>query len=173
MKRRFILLIVVIVLIAGFGKLMQSPPSVIDTITGATPKKKKAAQEAQPLAGRYIFCMNKKAAQLSDQKVRKQLKALVSGKTDHIITDAKLSFHIYVAETDYALIRYVNSIEKKLKDAGYDVQIRQYSSTMLLSRAVSGQYEVIFAANDLISTKDLKNADYMIMNSKEMRRAGK
>ena len=58
MKRRLILLVVVIALIAGFGALLHSPPSIIDAVTGATPKAKKAAQSSAQLEGSYIFCMN-------------------------------------------------------------------------------------------------------------------
>ena len=55
MKRRLILLVVVIALIAGFGALLHSPPSIIDAVTGATPKAKKAAQSSAQLEGSYIF----------------------------------------------------------------------------------------------------------------------
>lgn len=43
MKRKLILLAVTIVFLAGFGALLHSPPSMIDAVTGATPKSKKAA----------------------------------------------------------------------------------------------------------------------------------
>ena len=44
MKRKLILLAVTIVFLAGFGALLHSPPSMIDAVTGATPKSKKAAR---------------------------------------------------------------------------------------------------------------------------------
>ena len=66
MKRRLILLVVVIALIAGFGALLHSPPSIIDAVTGATPKAKKAAQSSAQLEGSYIFCMNPLLDKLSD-----------------------------------------------------------------------------------------------------------
>ena len=53
MKRKLILLAVTIVFLAGFGALLHSPPSMIDAITGATPKAKKAAQAAAQLEGSY------------------------------------------------------------------------------------------------------------------------
>ena len=40
MKRRLILLAVVVALLAGFGALLHSPPSLVDAISGATPKAK-------------------------------------------------------------------------------------------------------------------------------------
>ena len=127
MKRRLILLVVVIALIAGFGALLHSPPSIIDAVTGATPKAKKAAQSSAQLEGSYIFCMNPLLDKLSDEDIREQLKAFVTGKTDSIRTDTELSFDIYVSETDYALIRYADSLCERLNDAGADVQIKQYS----------------------------------------------
>ena len=54
MKRKLILLAVTIVFLAGFGALLHSPPSMIDAITGATPKAKKAAQAAAQLEGSYV-----------------------------------------------------------------------------------------------------------------------
>ena len=75
MNRRLILLVVVIALIAGFGALLHSPPSIIDAVTGATPKAKKAAQSSAQLEGSYIFCMNPLLDKLSDEDIREQLKA--------------------------------------------------------------------------------------------------
>ena len=166
MKRRLILLVVVIALIAGFGALLHSPPSIIDAVTGATPKAKKAAQSSAQLEGSYIFCMNPLLDKLSDEDIREQLKAFVTGKTDSIRTDTELSF---VSETDYALIRYADSLCERLNDAGADVQIKQYSGTMLRSRAVSGKYEAFLSESDLVSTDALENADYIILDSAEMR----
>ena len=161
MKRRLILLVVVIALIAGFGALLHSPPSIIDAVTGATPKAKKAAQSSAQLEGSYIFCMNPLLDKLSDEDIREQLKAFV--------TDTELSFDIYVSETDYALIRYADSLCERLNDAGADVHIKQYSGTMLRSRAVSGKYEAFLSESDLVSTDALENADYIILDSAEMR----
>lgn len=128
MKRRLILLVVVIALIAGFGALLHSPPSIIDAVTGATPKAKKAAQSSAQLEGSYIFCMNPLLDKLSDEDIREQLKAFVTGKTDSIRTDTELSFDIYVSETDYALIRYADSLCERLNDAEQrmDIKVLQY-----------------------------------------------
>ncbi len=40
MKRKLILLVVTIVFLVGFGVILHSPPSMIDVVTGATPKSK-------------------------------------------------------------------------------------------------------------------------------------
>ena len=170
MKRRLILLVVVIALIAGFGALLHSPPSIIDAVTGATPKAKKAAQSSAQLEGSYIFCMNPLLDKLSDEDIREQLKAFVTGKTDSIRTDTELSFDIYVSETDYALLRYADSLCERLNDAGADVQIKQYSGTMLRSRAVSGKYEAFLSESDLVSTDALENADYIILDILNLRK---
>lgn len=169
MKRRIILLVVVIALIAGFGTLLHSPPSIVDAVTGATPKAKKAAQASAQLEGSYVFCMNPLIDKLSDENVREKLKAFVAGQADSIHTDTELSFAIYVSETDYALVRYADSLCERLNDAGTDVQVKQYSSTMLRSRAVSGKYEVFLSESALVSTDALENADYIILDSAEMR----
>ena len=58
MKRKLILLAVTIVFLAGFGALLHSPLSMIDAITGATPKAKKAAQAAAQLEGSYVLGIN-------------------------------------------------------------------------------------------------------------------
>ena len=41
MKRKLILLVVTIVFLVGFGVILHSPPSMIDAVTGATPKPKR------------------------------------------------------------------------------------------------------------------------------------
>lgn len=41
MKRKLILLVVTIVFLVGFGVILHSPPSMIDVVTGATPKSKR------------------------------------------------------------------------------------------------------------------------------------
>ena len=58
MKRKLILLAVTIVFLAGFGALLHSPPSMIDAVTGATPKSKKAAQASAQLEGSYVLGIN-------------------------------------------------------------------------------------------------------------------
>ena len=55
MKRKLILLVVTIVFLVGFGAILHSPPSMIDAVTGATPKSKKAAQASAQLEGSYVL----------------------------------------------------------------------------------------------------------------------
>lgn len=40
---------------------------------------------------------------------------------------------------------------------------------MMLSRVVSGKYDVFLASDDFIDVKTLTQMDYMIMDSEEMR----
>ena len=54
MKRRLILLVVVIALIAGFGALLHSPPSIIDAVTGAH-KRQSKQPTARPSLRAVIF----------------------------------------------------------------------------------------------------------------------
>jgi len=168
-KRRLILLVVTLVLIAGFGAFWHSPPSIIDAISGATPKAKKAAQESAQLDGDYIFCINPSTRNMSDKDVRNQIKDFVCGQADGISLETELSVTIYVSETDYALLRYADSLCERLESEGVDVRVRQYSDTMLLSRVISGRYEVFLSDSDLVSLDKIENADYILMKSAEMR----
>ena len=58
MKRKLILLVVTIIFLVGFGVILHSPPSMIDAVTGATPKSKKAAQASAQLEGSYVLGIN-------------------------------------------------------------------------------------------------------------------
>lgn len=49
MKGKFITLVLTLGFLAAFGVFMHSPPSILDGLTGATPKAKRAAQMAAPL----------------------------------------------------------------------------------------------------------------------------
>ena len=68
MKRKLILLAVTIVFLAGFGALLHSPPSMIDAITGATPKAKKAAQASAQLEGSYVLGINMMSDDLDNER---------------------------------------------------------------------------------------------------------
>lgn len=57
MKGKFITLVLTLGFLAAFGVFMHSPPSILDGLTGATPKAKRAAQMAAPLEGNYLFCI--------------------------------------------------------------------------------------------------------------------
>ena len=54
MKGKFITLVLPLGFLAAFGVFMHSPPSILDGLTGATPKAKRAAQMAAPLEGNYL-----------------------------------------------------------------------------------------------------------------------
>ena len=53
MKRKLILLVVTIVFLVGFGVILHSPPSMIDAVTGATPKSKKGGSSLRTV-GRLL-----------------------------------------------------------------------------------------------------------------------
>ena len=74
MKRKLILLAVTIVFLAGFGVLLHSPPSMIDAVTGVTPKAKKAAQAAAQLEGSYVLGINMMSDGLDNENTRNKLK---------------------------------------------------------------------------------------------------
>ena len=142
MKRKLILLVVTIVFLVGFGAILHSSVSMIDAVTGATPKSKKAAQAS---------------AQLDSE----------TNETDLMKTD--ISFRLYVSETDYPLVSYAKKLCDRLKQAGFSVDLKEYSNTMILSRVVSGKYDVFLASDDFIDVTTLTQMDYMIMDSEEMR----
>ena len=82
MKGKFITLVLTLGFLAAFGVFMHSPPSILDGLTGATPKAKRAAQMAAPLEGNYLFCINPALEPFSDADFRNDLKAFVSGETE-------------------------------------------------------------------------------------------
>ena len=152
MKRKLILLVVTIVFLVGFGVILHSPPSMIDAVTGATP--------------------NMMSDGLDNENTRNKLKELVlddseTNETDLMKTD--ISFRLYVSETDYPLVSYAKKLCDRLKQAGFSVDLKEYSNTMMLSRVVSGKYDVFLASDDFIDVTTLTQMDYMIMDSEEMR----
>jgi ABC-type amino acid transport substrate-binding protein len=168
-KRKLILLAATLIFLAGFGALLHSPPSVIDAISGATPKAKRAAQAASQLEGSYVLCFHTTADDLADEDIRKILKELALENSEVDLTEAEISFRLYVPETDYALVRYAKKLCDKFEQAGIAVDLTEYSNTMLLSRVVSGKYDVFLASEDFMDITALEEADYFIMDSGEMR----
>lgn len=174
MKRKLILLVVTIVFLVGFGVILHSPPSMIDAVTGATPKSKKAAQASAQLEGSYVLGININMMSdgLDNENTRNKLKELAlddseTNETDLMKTD--ISFRLYVSETDYPLVSYAKNLCDRLKQAGFSVDLKEYSNTMMLSRVVSGKYDVFLASDDFIDVTTLSQMDYMIMDSEEMR----
>ena len=165
MKRKLILLAVTIVFLAGFGALLHSPPSMIDAVTGATPKSKKAAQAAAQLEGSYVLGINMMSDGLDNENTLNKLKELAlddseTNETDFMKTD--ISFRLYVSETDYPLVSYAKKLCDRLKQAGFSVDLKEYSNTMMLSRVVSGKYDIFLASDDFIDVTTLTQMDYMI-----------
>ena len=155
MKRRLILLAVVVALLAGFGALLHSPPSLVDAISGATPKAKKAEQASAQLSGDYVFCIN--AAELPDSGFRTELKDMISGEGQSVSAPSE-KLKLYVSDTDYALIRYAEKVCQTLRESGLDIQVKECSATMLRSRAVSGQYRLLLFSADLMDAESVADA---------------
>ena len=166
MKRRLILLAVVVALLAGFGALLHSPPSLVDVVTGATPKAKKAEQASAQLSGEYVFCIN--AAELPDSEFRTELKDMISGEGESVSAPSE-KLKLYVSDTDYALIRYAEKLCKNLRESGLDIQVKECSATMVRSRAVSGQYRLLIFSADLMDAESVADADCITLHSAEMR----
>lgn len=168
MKRRMILAVVTIALLALFGGLLHSAP--VDAISGATPRARREAQEAQKLEGNYIFCINAEDSKfgITDSALRKKLINFVSGKTDTLDVEKKENFYLYVPETDYALVRYAKRLCSSFEKNGDRIKLREYSSTMLYSRVAAGKYQMFLASEDSFDAQTRGESDFTVLKSSEM-----
>lgn len=168
MKRKLITLVLTLGFLAAFGVFMHSPPSILDGLTGATPKAKRAAQMAAPLEGNYLFCINPELESFSDADFRNDLKAFVSGETE-VLFDAGLPhMTLSVCKTDYPLLRYATALCERLTAAGADVTLKQHSETMLRSRAINGRYQLLLVSENMLDATALPDADILLLFAEEM-----
>ena len=77
--------------------------------------------------------------------------------------------HSYVSETDFPLVSYAKKLCDRLEQAGFSVDLTEYSNNMLLSRVISGKYDVFLASDNFMDITTLEQMDYIIMDSEEMR----
>lgn len=169
MKRRLILLVLVVALLAVFGSLLHSPPSLIDAISGATPKSKKAAQEAVELEGAYVFCINPDTNKLLNSSTCQELKDFITGESDSFPAMENFPHNLYVSDDDTALLKYAKALCERLDKAGAEVELRTFSDTMLRSRIVSGRYEMFLASEELVNMDQCETDEYFVLDSSEMR----
>lgn len=169
MKRRLILLLLAVALLAGFGSLLHSPPSLIDAISGATPKSKKAAQKAVGLEGSYIFCINPDTNKLLNSSISGELKKFMIGESDSLPAMKDFPHILYVSDDDTALLKYAKMLCEKLDMVGVEVELRTFSDTMLRSRIVSGRYEMFLASENLVDMNQWDANEYLVLDSSEMR----
>jgi hypothetical protein len=128
--------------IVGLGWLQSNPPSVIDAITGATPKSK-----ASTLADTYVIG----ASDL--ETVQRVCEILKGGEST--LNDLTVS----VSRDDIALMEYLSN---------NNLTLATYSDTMLRSRVHSGKFCVFIADSDILLTSDLDSLSYTIVSSSEM-----
>lgn len=166
LKKKLMIALAVIVFLTAFGRLLYQPPSFMDFITGATPRRRKAEQEEAVLEGQYVFGMNTADDVLSDSALRDEVKAFVKGTSDYYPVDSVL--YIDVPETDYALIRYAENLASRIENAGAQTELIKYSSTMILSRVICGKYQVFLISSDTLGHTALENTDILQMSSEEM-----
>lgn len=169
MKRKVILLALVIAFLIGFGAVLHSPSSMIDIVTGATPKSKKVSQKSVELEGNYILGINPITGQLSKDLLHENIKNAVLGKSNFMSIDKNIKVILYISKTDTALLKYMKVFSKRLEEIDINVKVKKLSDTMLRSRVVSGNYEMFLASEDVINVKSLEQENYIILNSKEMR----
>ena len=83
----------------------------------------------------------------------------------------KIVFHFLIISRSphFFAVSYAKKLCDRLKQAGFSVDLKEYSNTMMLSRVVSGKYDVFLASDDFIDVTTLTQMDYMIMDSEEMR----
>jgi hypothetical protein len=147
-KRKLITLVLTLGFLAAFGVFMHSPPSILDGLTGATPKAKRAAQMAAPLEGNYLFCINPELESFSDAGL------------PHMT--------LSVCKTDYPLLRYATALCERLTAAGADVTLKQHSETMLRSRAINGRYQLLLVSENMLDATALPDADILLLSAEEM-----
>ena len=169
MKRRLIIIVVLIAMLFGFGALLHSPPSLVDAISGATSKAKRSERATVQMEGNYVFCINCSINGVDSALFRGKLKKLFSGQSEDLAVGSETAITVYISETDYALVRYAKKLHEQFAKAGVNVVFKEYSDTMLRSRVLSGRYEVFLASEDLLDFTVLENADYIVVNSSELR----
>ncbi len=173
MKRKLIVLFATIAFLAGFGAMLHSPSSIMDAVTGATPKSKKAAQEAAQMEEIYILGVNSHAGDGLDEGLREIIKKAAAGEENLILSDDRQrQLSVYVLKTDKALLEYAHTLADKLEKAGVHVKIKAFGETMLRSRIVSEKYQMFLASNDILEMEELKQIDYSLVNSEKMGGAG-
>jgi hypothetical protein len=161
------------VFIIGSGALLSHPPSIVDAITGATPKAKAkaAAAEAQrPLAGRYILFLGAEISR--DGLIDVVGAAAVGEQSGGKLQAPENELRLAVPDGESALGRYAEKLCARLDAAGLDVEVATYSDTMFVSRAVSGRFDLLLTPDGLFDTDLMKNADAAILlDGAEMERA--
>jgi hypothetical protein len=130
MKRRVFLIVVSVIFIALIGWFMNNPPSLVDAITGATPKSKAKAAEAEPQG--YVLAINEELAALP------AIKRALEGEPHTGSVTVRLS----VTDDSFTAHR-AEELAQRLKRSGVAAEVRAYSEMMLFSRAVAGKYELL------------------------------
>ncbi len=121
MKRKLILLVVTIVFLQVLVSYYVHR-LLIDAVTGATPKSKKASQASAQLEGSYVLGINMMSDGLDNENTRNKLKELAlddSKQMKQILMKTDISFRLYVSETDYPLVSYAKKLCDRLKQAGF------------------------------------------------------
>lgn len=124
--------------------------------------------QSSPLVFNYLFCINPALEPFSDADFRNDLKAFVSGETE-VLSDAGLPhMTLSVCETDYPLLCYATALCERLTAAGADVTLKQYSETMLRSRAINGRYQLLLVSENTLDATALPDADILLLSAEEM-----
>lgn len=63
---------------------------------------------------------------------------------------------------------YATALCERLTAAGADVTLKQYSETMLRSRAINGRYQLLLVSENTLDATALPDADILLLSAEEM-----
>jgi hypothetical protein len=66
------------------------------------------------------------------------------------------------------LLCYATALCERLTAAGADVTLKQYSETMLRSRAINGRYQLLLVSENTLDATALPDADILLLSAEEM-----
>ena len=165
MIKRFVIITVsVIAVLLCAGRLCQSPPSVVDVISGATPKAHK--NEVTKLEGSYIFGIN---ADCFDDESKMKVFFDTAQNIDSVKLADNVSLKVYIPENEKALCSYAKRLDEKLDGYNCDIDIMTFSEVMVYSKVISGRYESFLIPADVLNEQELENMYYVLLDSRDMR----
>jgi hypothetical protein len=127
-RRKAVLLAATVALISLLGVFMHAPPSLIDAIAGATPKP--AVPAAAPR--NYVLAVNQQAA--GADTIMRRINGAASAEP--------LRVGLYAVNDGFTAQR-AERLSEQLLQSGIETTVRLCSETMLFSRAVAGEYELL------------------------------
>ena len=166
MKRKIILIAVTLCLLAAFGALLHSPPSLLDAISGATRRARARNIDITNIIApsEYTLFINTDIPPLNDGATRLAIRQSV---LDEAAAERCSLEPIYlglaVVDGNRFLSERADMIVMQLETVGIDAQICEYSEMMFLSRAVYGKYDLLLIADGEPALPDLADAESIVI----------